>query len=143
MTDTIDRAQHTIHFERRIAAAPDHVFDAWAQPDEIAQWWDPSGTPLTACAIDLRPGGAFRFVTVGHAPPFEGRYALIERPARLEFEAMGAYGTVTFERDGAGTRMRVAIRCASAEHFEMFVKLGVHTGTSKTLDNLVAHVAHA
>jgi hypothetical protein len=33
--------------------------------------------------------------------------------------------------------MSVSIRSPSAEHFEMFVKLGVQAGTSKTLDNLV------
>src|SRR3954471_6577260 len=38
------------------------VFEAWTRPEHVAQWWDPSGAPLAACEIDLRPNGAFRFV---------------------------------------------------------------------------------
>ena len=42
-------------------------------------------------------------------------------------------------RDAAsGTRLTVLIRCASAEHFEQFLKIGVAKGTAQTLDNLVA-----
>lgn len=39
------------------------------------------------------------------------------------------------------TRMTVTIRCASAEHLEQFVALGVDKGTDRTFDNLVSHVA--
>ncbi|MBF5041998.1 SRPBCC domain-containing protein [Aggregicoccus sp. 17bor-14] len=137
MTDIIDREQKTVSFERTLSASPEEVFDAWTQPEEISQWWDPTGAPLVSCTIDLKPQGAFRFVTAGHAPPFEGVYAVVDRPRRLEFHALGAKGTVALRRHERGTQMNVSIQCASAEHFEMFVKLGVHTGTSRTLDNLV------
>lgn len=141
MTDTIDQERNSIHFERILDAPPNDVFDAWTQPARLTQWWDPTGAPLVSCTIDLRPKGAFRLVTEGHAPPFEGTYEVVERPARLEFQAMGAHGTVTLERHPKGTLMKVAIRSPSKEHFEMFVKLGVDKGTSTTLDNLVRLVA--
>jgi uncharacterized protein YndB with AHSA1/START domain len=138
MSDTIDREQRTVCFERILSASPEEVFDAWTQPEQMTQWWDPTGAPLVSCSIDLKPKGTFRFVTAGHAPPFEGVYEVIDRPSRLEFQALGAKGTVALRRHDQGTLMSVAIQCASTEHFEMFVKLGVHTGTSRTLDNLVA-----
>jgi uncharacterized protein YndB with AHSA1/START domain len=137
MSDTIDREQKTVSFERLLSASPEEAFDAWTRPEQIAQWWDPTGTPLVSCSIDLRPKGAFQFVTAGHAPPFEGVYDVIDRPGRLEFHAMGAKGTVTLRRHEQGTLMSVSIQCPSTEHFEMFVKLGVQTGTARTLDNLV------
>lgn len=137
MSDTIDREQKTVSFERTLSASPEEVFDAWTQPEQMAQWWDPTGAPLVSCSIDLKPKGAFRFVTAGHAPPFEGVYEVIDRPSRLEFQAMGAKGTVTLRPHAHGTLMSVSIHSPSTEHFEMFVKLGVQTGTSKTLDNLV------
>lgn len=140
MNDTIDRDRHTILFERTLNAPPEEVFDAWTKPEEVTHWWDPSGAPLVSCSIDLRPEGAFRFVTAGHAPPFEGTYSVIERPRRIEFQAMGATGAVVLEAHGSGTRMNVSIRCPSAEHFATFLKLGVQTGTSATLDNLKKHV---
>ena len=98
--------------------------------------WDPTGAPLTGCAIDLRPGGAFTFTNAGHGPPFSGTYVVVERPGRLVFEAMGAVGTVLVEADDAGSRLTVLIKCASAEHLAQFVKLGVADGTARTLDNL-------
>lgn len=138
---TIDRTTFTITFERAFDAPRDEVFDAWTDPEQIKHWWDPTGMPLAACVVDLRVGGTFTFTNAsGHAPPFAGVYRRVERPASLAFEAMGSYGTVDLEPAGTGTRMRVSIRCASADHLEQFVKLGVDTGTDRTLDNLVAHV---
>lgn len=141
MNDTIDKQHRTVSFERTFASTPDEVFDAWTQPEQVSQWWDPTGTPLVACTIDLKPKGSFRFVTAGHAPPFEGVYDVIERPHKLQFQAMGATGTVLLRAHETGTRMSVSIRSPSAEHFEMFLKLGVNTGTSTTLDNLVRLLA--
>ena len=140
---TIDQATFTITFQRTLAASREDVFDAWTQPDQIAQWWDPSGARLSECAIDLRPGGAFKLVNKdsAHSPPFAGVYRVIERPSLLEFDALGSKGTVRLEGERHQTRMTVTIRCASAEHLQQFVKLGVDVGTYKTLDNLVAHMA--
>ncbi len=137
----VDRTTNTITFRRSFSASADEVFDAWTDPARITQWWDPTGTPLADCAVDLRPGGSFSFVTAsGHAPPFTGTYSVVERPARLVFDAMGAVGTVRLESEADTTHMTVTIRCASAEHLDEFVRRGVDAGTDRTLDNLVAHV---
>jgi len=137
----VDRATFTITFERSLSASREQVFDAWTKPEQVTQWWDPTGTPLLECTIDLRAGGTFRFVNDGaHGPPFEGAYRVVERPAKLVFDAVGAVGTVLLESRGAKTHLTVTIRCASAEHLEQLVKVGVDTGTDKTLDNLVAHL---
>jgi uncharacterized protein YndB with AHSA1/START domain len=137
---TIDQATHTITFQRSFQAPSDAVFDAWTKADEIREWWDPDGAPLVECAIDLRVGGEFKFVNHGHSPPFAGVYKVVERPSLLVFDAMGAVGTVRLTEASGTTRMVVTIRCGSAEHLEMFVKLGVATGTDRTLDNLVSYV---
>ena len=137
---TIDRGSHTITFERRLSASREDVFDAWTRPEEVATWWDPTGVPLVRCEIDARPGGAFRFENNGHSPPFTGMYQLVERPSKLVFEAFGAVGTVALAVDGNNTLMRVTMRCASAEHLEQFVMMGIDENTGRTLDNLVARV---
>jgi uncharacterized protein YndB with AHSA1/START domain len=139
---TIDHPTFTITFKRKLGASPAVVFDAWTQPEQISQWWDPDGVPLRECAIDLRVGGEFKLVNTGHSPPFAGVYRVIERPSLLVFDAMGALGTVRLDAvDRGGTQMTVTIRCSGPEHLEQFVKLGVADGTDRTLDNLVAHVA--
>ena len=134
----IDRATHTITFERTVTAPREQVFAAWTEPEHLKHWWDPTGVPLAACTVDLRPGGAFTFTNrdSAHGPPFTGVYVAIERPARLVFEAMGAVGTVQLDAAGDATRMTVSIRCANAEHLETFVRIGVADGTARTLDNL-------
>ena len=141
MQTTIDQETFTIAFERKISASREEVFDAWTRPERIAEWWDPTGARLVACEVDLRLGGAFRFVNDGHGPPFTGTYSVIERPSRLVFDALGSLGTVTLETAGDATRMRVTIRCASKEHLEQFVKMGVAPNTDRTLDNLVRFLA--
>lgn len=139
----IDRDTLTITFERRFDAAREAVFEAWTKPEHVTQWWDPSGAPLAECSIDARPGGAFKFTHRDHAhgPPFAGTYRTVDRPSLLVFDALGALGTVRLEELGAGTRMKVTIRCASPEHFEQFLKVGVAAGTDRTLDNLVTYLA--
>jgi uncharacterized protein YndB with AHSA1/START domain len=139
-TMTIDRNTFTITFQRTLRASRDDVFDAWTQPEQLAQWWDPTGARLAKCTVDLRVSGAFYFENQGHSPAFQGVYRVIERPTKLVFDAVGAVGTVTLEADGGTTRMQVSIRCSSAEHLEQFVKIGADVNTARTLDNLAAHV---
>ena len=134
----VDHERTTLWFRRRIQASPEDVFAAWTTPDELSAWWDPTGTPLVSCSIDLRVGGSFAFVNAGHGPPFAGTYLAIEPPSRLVFEAMGAVGTVELTREGDATLMVVTIKSPSREHFEQFMRFGVHEGTARTLDNLVA-----
>ncbi len=137
----IDRTANTITLRRTIRSTPERLFDAWTRPDQVSRWWDPTGAPLAGCEIDLRVGGTFRFTNTGReAHPFEGRYTVLERPERIGFEAMGAVGTVTFASGGAVTHMTVTMACASAEHLEQFIAMGIADGTSQTLGNLKAWI---
>src|SRR6478752_7444410 len=64
------------------------VFEAWTNPKHVARWWDPGRVPLDVCEIDLRPGGAFRFVHGGTSAmkhEFAGVYREIDPPSRLVF----------------------------------------------------------
>jgi uncharacterized protein YndB with AHSA1/START domain len=142
---TIDRSTFTITFARKFAAPAERVFSAWTEAEHIRHWWDPSGTPLSECTVDLRPGGSFKFTNrdSAHSPPFAGVYRVVERPSLLVFDALGALGSVRLEETSGTTHMIVSIRCASAEHLDQFLKLGVDVNTERTLDNLVAYVSKA
>lgn len=137
----VDHGTHTIAFTRVFEAAPEQVFAAWTQPEQVECWWDPSGEPLARCEIDLHVGGRFTFVSQGHPEmPFSGTYREINAPTSIVFDAMGAIGTVTIAASATGSAMEVAIRCTDAEHLAKFVEMGVAVGTSQTLDNLVEHL---
>ncbi len=138
----IDQATHTIRLTRAFDASMAHIFDAWTQPEHLSCWWDAAGKPLAACEIDLRPGGAFRFVSQGQPEmAFAGVYLEIARPDRLVFDANGATGRVLLSEAAGKTQMTVEIQCQSAEHLAEYLKLRVDAGTARTLDNLVAYAA--
>jgi len=137
----IDRASNTIRLTRDFDATRAEIFEAWTKPEHVACWWDAAGEPLAACEIDLRPGGAFRFVTEGRPDmPFAGVYREIAPPGRLVFEALGSTGRVTLREADGKTHMIVEIECGSSEKLDHFLKIGVSAGTGRTLDNLVAYM---
>jgi uncharacterized protein YndB with AHSA1/START domain len=138
----IDRETHSIVLTRTLAAPREQVFEAWTRPEHVMRWWDPTGEPLAECEIDLRPGGAFRFVTSGAGArhEFGGVYQEIASPDRLVFKAMGAIGRILFEAKGVGTLLTVKMECGSAAHLDQYLKMGVQIGTARTLDNLVAYL---
>lgn len=137
----IDRSHHTIKLTRNFEAPRALVFEAWTRAEHMRCWWDAAGEPLSICEIDLRPGGAFKFVSKGHPElPFAGTYREIAPPDRLVFEAMAATGRVTLHETAGITHMVVEIECQSAELLDQYLKMGVDTGTAQTLDNLVAYL---
>jgi uncharacterized protein YndB with AHSA1/START domain len=73
----------------RIFDAPrDLVFQAWTDPDQVAQWFGPDGfdTPRGTVTIDLRVGGRYELAMVQKesGAVFPVRYEIIELdPPRL------------------------------------------------------------
>lgn len=140
------RGERDIEITRRFDAPPALVFDMWTRPEHVARWWDPSGVPLAACEIDLRPGGAFRFVHGGNGHAFAGTYREVEPPSRLVFttpspSGAGSTGTLRFGAAGAGTLLTMTIACASRADRDALLAMRVDAGTTRTLDNLAAHLA--
>jgi uncharacterized protein YndB with AHSA1/START domain len=108
---TVNRASDRELVVTRMFDAPAHaVFNAWTTPALMQQWWAPQsfGMVLSACEMDVRVGGRYRFefATAGPAPMvFFGRYLEVVPGSRLvwtnEESDGGAVTTITFdERDG-------------------------------------------
>jgi uncharacterized protein YndB with AHSA1/START domain len=136
----IDRSTHTIRLARVFDTPRAQIFEAWTKPEHVACWWDAAGEKLSVCEIDLRAGGAFKFVTRGHPElPFAGTYREIAPSERLVFEALGSTGRVVLLDVAGKTHMTVEIECRSAEQLAQFLQMGVDVGTAQTLDNLVVY----
>ena len=61
----------------RVYDAPvEAVWDAWTDPEQVAQWWGPRGFTLTTHSKDLRPGG--HWIYTMHGP---GRHRLSQQDA--------------------------------------------------------------
>ena len=75
----------------RLFDAPRHlVFEAMTKPEHIRRWWGclGQGYSVPVCEVDLRPGGAWKFVNqipTGQAVTFYGVYREITPPDRLVF----------------------------------------------------------
>lgn len=72
----------------RVVAAPRRVvFDAWTNPKHVSQWLlGPEGWTMPVCEIDLRPGGAWRYVwrkAGGQELAMSGSYREVQPPERV------------------------------------------------------------
>ena len=72
---------------RFVEAPAEQVFDAWTKPEHIKQWMlGPDGYTMPVCELDLRPGGAWRFVWRGPTAgdlEMHGEYREVVRPERI------------------------------------------------------------
>lgn len=142
----------TIVLARTFDAPPSAVFEAWTKAEEVAHWWDPSGVPLAICEIDLRPGGAFRWVNQGDKEmehPFTGTYMKITPPETLVFAARTfpsspeAVANLSFIWDHGKTKFTMTIECVSVEDRDALLGMRVDIGTARTLENLAAFLVRA
>lgn len=143
-------AERVLVLTRTFDAPRELVFKAWTTPEHLVRWWGPKGFTLPSCEMDLRPGGAFRFLMrspEGTDHRLHGVYREIAPPERLVFtwtwvDAEGTPGhettvTVTFEEDGAKTRLTL--------HQAIFESVGARDahegGWTECLERLAAYVA--
>ncbi|GAA4052098.1 SRPBCC domain-containing protein [Nonomuraea soli] len=62
MTTPTDRS---IVITRAFDAPRALVYDAWTKPDLLMRWYGADGWRLVECEIDLRPGGRWRYYSIG------------------------------------------------------------------------------
>jgi uncharacterized protein YndB with AHSA1/START domain len=141
-----------LEFVRTYAAPRQLVWDAWTDPDQIAQWWGPRGisTPRESIEIDLRPGGRMSFEMVDDATgaryPNRGTVVEVDPPARLVWSDDGfadgsgrGTATVTFtEVDAGTTTLRVHIVADFADDVRAGAEQGWGSQLSKLADFLAA-----
>lgn len=120
-------SDHELAVTRIFDAPPATVWDAWTCAELFRQWWAPAsmGAAIVACEIDARPGGGYRLAFAapgggdGETASFYGVYCEATPPARLAWTndetAGGPLTTVTFEPDGARTRLTLAERYPTPE----------------------------
>jgi len=77
----------TIVVKRTIAATVDELFDAWLDPESLAQWMHPGTTARSTARVDARVSGAFEVVMHHPNGPLRhyGVYRSIERNKKLIF----------------------------------------------------------
>jgi len=112
VTDASETSSGEVRIERVIPAPIEEVYEAWTDPEIMAQWLTPIGR--AEVRADVRVGGSFRLVMIGDGVRIdhEGEYLTIQPPRLLSFTWRSAYTagastvvTVTLEPDGVDTRI--------------------------------------
>ena len=133
---------------RLFDAPPRLVFEAMTKPEHVRKWWGilDDGYSVTECEIDLRVGGAWRFVgggPAGQAPAFYGVYREIAAPDRLvyteifePFPDVESVVTQLLTKEGGKTRLTVTSVYPSREVRDMVLETGMEGGAAVSYDRL-------
>lgn len=98
-----------LRMERIFAAEPERVFQAWTDPEKLAQWWGPESMTIPRCEMDVREGGAWLTVMrnkEGGERTVSGVYRIIDPPRRLVLTWAWHYDGV---RNGHETEITVEL----------------------------------
>jgi uncharacterized protein YndB with AHSA1/START domain len=127
------------------------VFKAMMDPNAIPKWWGPRDHSTKVDKMDVRPGGAWRFIngdSSGNEYGFQGFYHLIDAPKKVvetyEFEgAPGHVGlvTMTLEEVDGKTKLVEQSLFPSVEDRDAVVRSGMEKGATETMDRLAELLA--
>jgi|APTNR8051073442_1049403.scaffolds.fasta_scaffold00005_389 uncharacterized protein YndB with AHSA1/START domain len=127
---------------RAFNAPREVVFNAWADPEQLMQWWGPNGFTNTFHEFDFKPGGTWKFTM--HSP--EGQdflntciFEKIEKPERIVFQHLLPMHkfqlTASFEVLGGKTKLTFHQVFETVEECERIKKYVVEAN-EQNLDRL-------
>ena len=135
----------------RVFDAPrELVWKAYTDPAAIPQWWGPRRHATTVDKMDVRPGGAWRYVSRdadGNEYAFRGEYREVVPPERIvatfEFEPMPGHVSVEtltlVEHDGKTTLTNTSV-FDSVEDRDGMLQSGMEEGVRETYDRLAEYL---
>jgi uncharacterized protein YndB with AHSA1/START domain len=123
------------------------VFEAMTRPEHVRRWWGilDDRYSVTICEIDLRPGGAWRWVGRGPSGEFafHGVYREIAAPERLvyteifePFPDVESLVTSILTEEGGKTRLTVSVLYPSLDVRDTVLKTGMEKGAAISYDRL-------
>lgn len=136
---------------RQFDAPKQFLFDAHTKPEHVQQWMTgPDGWTMPVCEIDLRVGGAWRFVwrrDSGSEMEMNGEYREITPYDRLvTTESWGGpwpptVNSLDFVEHDGKTTLTMTIRYPSREARDAATATGMTSGMNTSYNRLAAHVA--
>ena len=142
--------------ERQFNAPRTLMFQVFTQPEHLKRWWAPQPYTISACTIDLRPGGIWHYAM--RSPEGQDQWARsvykeIVPPEKLVYtttfaderanpiEGMPEHlTTMTFIEEAGKTLVSARFQFSSAEALKTAVDLGMLQGMNMTWDYLVGYV---
>jgi len=139
-------ADDQILIEREFAAPAHLVWRAVTEPELVRRWWHAGRGEMTACEIDLRVGGAWRYAMRtpdGSDVVFYGEFLelvphekIVQTETFAPFPDDAATDTMTLtERDGV-TLLRTLVQHQTAHARDMHINSGMEGGMQDAFDRL-------
>ena len=132
--------------------APKHlVYEAFTTPELVKRWWSARRGVVTVAEIDLRVGGAWRYVMVsdGFEVGFHGEYREIvpnERivstevyeglPDGVSEEEGATLNTATFTETDGRTTLTILVQAANEVSRDAIIDSGMEAGMQDAMDLL-------
>jgi len=149
-------ADREIVIARVFDAPRELVWEAWTNPQHVANWWGPVGFTTTIEEMDVRPGGVWKHVMRGPDGteyPNHSVFQEVVKPERIVFAngggRKGARGvnfvsTWTFEALDQQTKLTIRHVFATAEERDRVAReYGAVEGAKQTLGRLAEYLAKA
>lgn len=142
-----------ILIERVFDAPRDLVWEAWTNPEHVAQWWGPNGFTTTITKMDFRVGGVWKLTM--HGPdgtdyPNSSVFREIVKPERIVFAHGGGrkggpsakfLSTWTFEALGNRTRVTMRLLFDTPAERDLVVReFGAIEGGKQTFSRLAEYL---
>ncbi|MGI9029757.1 MAG: SRPBCC family protein [Ilumatobacteraceae bacterium] len=130
---------------RTFDAPAELVFKALTTPELVKCWWGFDTSVWKVCEIDLRVGGAWRYVIVDADMEvgFHGEYREIDAPHRIVstevfegFPDAGSVNTVTLHEVDGATTMTTLVQHESQDHRDGHIASGMEGGMQVSFDRL-------
>ena len=141
----------TLVIERVFNAPRTLVYDMWTKPEHVRKWYGVRSTTVTVCDIDLRVGGAWRWVVMtpnGMDVAFSGVFLELDPPHRFQktefFEAMPGSGSVvtfTFDEKDGQTTLTMHMQFDTKEDRDVCLHSGMEHGVKEIYRNIDALLA--
>jgi uncharacterized protein YndB with AHSA1/START domain len=136
---------------RAFDAPRELVFDALTRPQLLERWYGPRGWSLAVCEIDLRVGGAWRFVSRrpdGREIGQRGIYREIVRPERIvhtegweDWNPGECVVTAVLTDKNGRTTLTSTTLFPSQKVRDMLIESGMASGAAETYDKLAELLA--
>ena len=145
MSKTNEVNNRTLSIKKTFNAPINLVWDAWTQPEHIAQWWGPKGMDVQVVEHDFRVGGKWQYAMPmpdGSKFTSEGVYSVIVELEKIfssaNFKPMteGVEIQAFFEEDGDKTNFVFNCIHPTEEYCKQQENMGFYNGWGSAFDRL-------
>ena len=163
-TMEVHKGQTDTVFTRLFAVPRDRLFQAWIDPELLAEWWGPHGFTNPVCTTEPHPGGTLHIVMrspEGIDQSIKGQYLKVKAPEQIVFtdfidnapvdwlDLLNNYrhtgknapplilnNTVLFADHEGKTRLTLTTCFDSKDDRDAIMKMGYAEGMAQSLERL-------